>query len=130
MSRDLCMGWRTRRSSRSYSSFETVKVWKSFEHRSGYTGEVFVEPETGMVLRTITTGEFKPNEILSSQTVRTDYAPLPVGAGTLVVPIRRFKITEFVEKDVQTGGKARKRHRFVTEDFKDFQRSKEAAAIP
>jgi hypothetical protein len=98
--------------------------------QEAYWGEIFVEPETGMVLRTITKSEFQPNDILSSESVRTDYAPLPVDAGSFVVPIRRFKITELVEKDAKTGGKAMKRHRLVTEDFKDFQRSAEAAAIP
>jgi hypothetical protein len=114
----------------SSSSFEVTRVWKRFEHRSGYSSEVFVEPGSGMVLRTVTKVEFNPNDILSSETVRTDYAPLPVDSGTLVVPVRRFKITEFVERDAKTGGKATKRHRFVTEDFKDFERPNEVKAVP
>jgi len=96
-------------------------VSRSFQHRAGYEGEVFIEPESGVVLRTITEAAFKPDSIFHAETIRTDYAPLPVEGKTRVVPVRRFKITEFVPGDRQTAKKDAVRHNFVTEDFKDFQ---------
>jgi len=96
-------------------------VSRSFHHRAGYAGEVFIEPDSGVVLRTITEAAFKPDSIFHSETIRTDYARLPVAGKTLVVPVRRFKITEFVPGDRQTAKQDAVRHNFVTEDFKDFQ---------
>jgi hypothetical protein len=99
----------------------THMVSISFYHRAGYGGELFIEPDSGAVLRTITEAAFKPDSIFHSETIRTDYAPLLVDGKTLVVPVRRFKITEFVPEDQQTAKKDAVRHSFVTEDFKDFQ---------
>jgi hypothetical protein len=104
-------------------------VSRSFHHRGGYGGEVFIEPDSGMVLRTITEAAFKPDDIFHSETIRTDYAPLPVEGKTRVVPVRRFKITEFVPGDRQTAKKDAVRHNFVTEDFKDFQLADATATL-
>ena len=97
------------------------EVSRSFHHRAGYLGQIFIEPESGIVLRTITQASFKPDSIFHSEMIRTDYAQLTVEGKRLVVPVRRFKITEFVPGDRQTAKKDAVRHNFVIEDFKDFQ---------
>ena len=114
-------GIKTYGGSLTTSTFAVSSVSRSYEHRSGYGGKVFVEPDSGVVLRTITEASFKPDGIFHSETIRTDYAPLPIGGKTRAVPVRRFKITEFMPGNRQTAKKDAVRHNFVTEDFKDFQ---------
>jgi hypothetical protein len=113
------VGIETYGSSTTISTTVNKPIARSFHHQVGYGGEVFIEPDSGVVLRTITEASFKPDGIFHSETIRTDYAPLPVEGKTLVVPVRRFKITEFVPGDQPK--KDGVRHSFVTEDFKDFQ---------
>ena len=53
-----------------------------------YHGEIYINPETGIVVRLITQAEFKNSEVVHQEDQRIDYDPMQVGDKTLVVPVR------------------------------------------
>ena len=102
-------------------SLANVSNWKPFNARSGYHGELFLDPDSGVVLRTIVEAEFKPSEFVHYENIRIDYAPMPIGGDNLYVPVRSFTIAEIVPNGDSFASRYAVRHQFVTQDFKDFQ---------
>jgi hypothetical protein len=98
-----------------------VSDWKSFNGKSGYHGELFLDHDSGVVLRTIVEAEFKPSDFVHYENIRVDYAPMPIGGNNLYVPVRSFTIAEVVPNGTSFVTQYGARHQFVTKDFKDFQ---------
>lgn len=98
----------------------TVSEWKNFTAKSSYRGQLFLDPDTGTVLRTIVQADFKPSDFVHSEQIRVDYAAVPIASHPLVVPVRTFTLTEIVPNGDSFAAKFAARHDLVTEDFKDF----------
>jgi hypothetical protein len=98
-----------------------VSDWKPFNAKSGYHGELFLDPDSGVVLRTIVEAEFKPSDFVHYENIRIDYAPMPIGGNHLYVPVRSFTIAEIVPNGDSFVSHYAIRHQFVTQDSKDFQ---------
>jgi hypothetical protein len=56
-------------------NLSTVSDWKPFNAKSGYHGELFLDPDSGVVLRTIVAAEFKQSDFVHYENIRIDYAP-------------------------------------------------------
>jgi hypothetical protein len=102
-------------------NLQTVSDWKNFKANVGYHGELFVDPDSGVIVRTITEAEFKPSDFVHYEDIRTDYAPMPIGGKTLVVPVRSFTLAEIVPNGDSFAAHYSVRHDLVTEDLKDYQ---------
>jgi hypothetical protein len=98
-----------------------VSEWKNFKATVGYHGELFLDPDSGTVVRTITEAEFKPSDFVHYEDIRTDYAPMPIGGKNLVVPVRAFIVSEVVPNGDSFAAHYSVRHQEVTEDYKDYQ---------
>lgn len=97
--------------------------WKNFKTSSGYRGELFVDPNSGTILRLITEAQFKPTDFVHYEDIRTDFAPVSLDGKTLIVPIRSFNIAEVAPNGDANAARFTIRHQFVTEDFKGYQPS-------
>ena len=95
--------------------------WSSFKAGSGYHGELFLDPDTGTVVRLITEADFKPSDFVHREAIRTDFTPMTIGGKTLVVPIRSFNVAEVVPNGDANAARFTIRHQFVTQDYKDYQ---------
>jgi hypothetical protein len=102
-------------------NLSTVSDWKPFNAKSGYHGELFLDPDSGVVLRTIVEAEFKPSDFVHYENTRVDYAPMPIGGKTLYVPARSFTIAETVPNGDSFASNYAVRLQLVTQDYKDFQ---------
>ncbi|HEY1903880.1 MAG TPA: hypothetical protein VGG56_15715 [Terracidiphilus sp.] len=98
-----------------------VSDWKPFNTKAGYHGELFLDPDSGVILRTILEAEFKPSDFVHYENIRVDYAPMPIGGNNLYVPVRSFTIAEVVPNGDSFASNYAARLQFVTQDFKDFQ---------
>lgn len=94
--------------------------WGSFKASSGYHGELFLDPDTGTVVRLITEADFKPSDFVHHEAVRTDFAPMTVDGKTLIVPIRSFNVAEIVPNGDANAARFTIRHQFVTQGYKDY----------
>jgi hypothetical protein len=102
-------------------NLSTISDWKNFNVKSsGYHGELFLDPATGTVLRTIVEADFKPSDFVHNEQIRVDYATLPIAGQSLVIPLRIFTLAEIVPNGDSFAAKYAVRHNLVTEDFKDF----------
>ncbi|HEY1987518.1 MAG TPA: hypothetical protein VGG85_19035 [Terracidiphilus sp.] len=103
-------------------NFQTNTDWHNFKTTVPYHGEIFINPETGIVVRLITMAEFKNTDLVHQEDQRIDYAPVPVGDKTLVVPVKSVINTEVVPNgDSGSAGRYTTRHTLFTSEYKDYQ---------
>jgi hypothetical protein len=102
-------------------NLQTYSDWKNFRTNIGYHGELFIDPDTGTIVRTITQADFKPTDFVHNESIRTDYAALPIGGKTLVVPVRVFSLAEVVPNGDSFAAHYAVRHQIITQDYKDYQ---------
>jgi hypothetical protein len=95
---------------------------KNFKATVPYHGEVFIDSDTGIVVRLITIAEFKTSDVVHQEDQRIDYGPVAVGSKTLIVPVKTVIDTEVVPNgDSGASGKYTTRHTFFTVEYKDYK---------
>jgi len=98
------------------------QLWHNYKATIPYHGEIFIDPDTGIVVRLITQAEFKGSEVVHQEDQRIDFAPVAVGGKTLVLPIKTVIDTEVVPNgDSQAAGKYGTRHTLFTAEYKNYQ---------
>ena len=107
---------------------QTVSSWKAFKTTIPYHGEIFVDPDTGIVVRLVTIAEFRPSDVVHQEDQRIDYGPVMVNAKTLVLPIRKIINTEVVPNGDSGAGKYSTRHTLFTIEYKNYQPAGAASA--
>ena len=69
-------------------NFQTHTEWHEFKTTAPYHGRLFIDPDAGVVVRMIVEAEMKPGEVVHQLDTRIDFAPVKVGPGAVVVPVR------------------------------------------
>jgi hypothetical protein len=67
-------------------NYQTNARWKEFKATEPYHGEIFVDPDTGVIYRLITEVEFKGSDPVKTENQRIDYGVESLGDKKLVVP--------------------------------------------
>ena len=103
-------------------NFQTATDWHDYKAGNvPYHGELFINPETGIVVRMITIAEFKNTDVVHRENQRIEYGPLRVGDKDLVLPVRKIIDTEVVPSgDSGSAGKYTTRRTMLTSEYKDF----------
>lgn len=93
-----------------------------FKNSVPYHGELFIDSDSGAVVRMITEAELKPSDVVHQIDERIDYAPVTAGGKTLVVPVRTIINTEVVPNgDSGSAGRYSVRRTLFTAEYKDYQ---------
>ena len=69
-------------------NFQTHTEWHDFKTTAPYHGRLFIDPETGVVVRMIVEAEIKPGEVVHELDTRVDYAPVKLAQGTFMLPVK------------------------------------------
>lgn len=99
----------------------SIRSWENFKLTVPYHGELFIEPDTGVVDRLITEAEFKNSDLVNKENQRIDFKPVVVGGKTLVLPSRSIINTEVVPNGDPSGGNTGIRHTYFTADYKSYK---------
>ena len=103
-------------------NFQTSTSWHNYKATVPYHGEIFIDPDSGIVVRLVTQAEFKGSDVVHQEDQRIDFAPVPVGSKTLVLPIKTVIDTEVAPNgDSQAAGKYSTRHTLFTSEYKNYQ---------
>lgn len=102
-------------------NLQTNTDWHDYKAGVSYHGELFIDPDTGIVLRMITEAELKPSEVVHQVDTRIDYGPVQVGANLLVAPVRTVVNTEVVPRGDSGSGSYSTRRTLFTSEYKDYQ---------
>jgi hypothetical protein len=102
-------------------NMQTNTSWKNFKTTVPYHGEIFVDPDTGIVVRLVTQAEFKTSDLVHQEDQRIDYGPVAVGDKKLVLPVKSVINTEVVPNGDSGAGKYSTRHTLFTAEYKNYQ---------
>jgi len=106
----------------AHGNLQTATSWKNYKATIPYHGEIFIDPDTGIVVRLVVEGDFKNTDVVHQEDQRIDFAPVTVGSKTLVLPIKTVINTEVVPNgDSQAAGKYTTRHTLFTAEYKNYQ---------
>ena len=86
-----------------------------------YHGEIFVDPDSGIVVRLNLQAEFKAADDVQQEDQRIDYGPVKVDAKALVLPIKSVIDTEVVPNGDSGAAKFTTRRTLFTSEYKDYQ---------
>jgi hypothetical protein len=75
---------------------QSVTTWNPFKKTVPYRGELFIDPATGAIVRTITYAELKPSDNVHTEEVRVDYTTTALGDKMYVVPESSITLDEVV----------------------------------
>ncbi len=102
-------------------NFQTNTNYDNYKATVPYHGEIFVDPDTGVVLRLVTIADFKNTDVVHVEDQRIDYLPVDVGGKSLVLPSKSIVNTEVVPNGDSGGGKFIIRHTLFTSEYKGYQ---------
>ncbi len=102
-------------------NLQTTTSWKNYKATVPYHGEIFVDPDTGIVVRLVTQAEFKASDVVHQEDQRIDYGPVKAGDKTLVLPVKSVIATEVVPNGDSGAGKYSTRHTLFTSEYKDYK---------
>jgi hypothetical protein len=102
-------------------NFQTSTNFNPYKATVPYHGEVFIDPDSGIVVRLITQADFKNTDVVHLEDQRIDYTPVAVGGKTLVLPYKTIINTEVVPNGDSGGGKFILRHTLFTSEYKGYQ---------
>jgi hypothetical protein len=86
-----------------------------------YHGEIFVDPDTGIVVRLVLQAEFKTSDNVQQEDQRIDYGPVKVDAKAMILPIKLVINTEVVPNGDSGSAKFTTRRTLFTSEYKDYQ---------
>jgi hypothetical protein len=75
---------------------QSLTSWKLFKKAVGYHGELFIDPDTGAVVRAITRAELKPSDFVHQEDIRIDYAPVVVDGKEYELPVDAYIMNQTV----------------------------------
>ncbi len=103
-------------------NFQTNTNWHNYKASVPYHGELFIDADSGTVVRMITEAELKPSDVVHQEDTRVDYGPVNVGGKMLVLPIKTVIDTEVVPNgDSGSAGRYSTRRTLFTSEYKDYQ---------
>jgi hypothetical protein len=102
-------------------NYQSQDQWKPWKGTVPYHGEIFVNPETGVVVRLVTVADLKGSDSVRAESQRIDYGPEKVGDKTLVVPVQTLIDTVEQPYPDQPTGRFIMRHTLFAADYKDYK---------
>lgn len=102
-------------------NYQTNATWKDFKATEPYHGEIFIDPDTGVIYRLITEVEFKGSDPVKAENQRIDYGVETVGDKRVVVP--GFVTIDTLEQPLPESPQGRfiLRRTLFTENYSEYK---------
>ena|GEM_PF-1921913 len=94
-----------------------------------YHGEIFVDPNTGIVVRLITQAEFKVSDEVQQEDLRIDYGPVKVGANAMVLPVKTVLNTVVAPHGDAGAARFTTRRTLFISEYQNYQLDREMAHL-
>ena len=102
-------------------NFQTNTSWKPFKSTVPYHGELFINNDTGIVVRLVNDADLKSSDVVHQEATRIDYDPVTIGDKMLVLPTKKFVNTEDVPGGEDSAAKFSVRHTLFYTEYKNYQ---------
>lgn len=104
-------------------NFQTNTEWHNFKTTAPYHGRIFIDAETGIVVRLIVESDLNASDLVHQLDTRVDYGPVKVANAMLVVPVKTFVNTVVVPHGDSGAGGYTTRTTLFTSEYKDYRQA-------
>jgi hypothetical protein len=105
----------------SGSSIQSVSIWEPFEKVAGYRGELFINPDTGLVVRVITRADMKPTDFVTRENRRIDYGLVAVTGKRYLLPRASITAMEAVPNGDNDSATCTVRHTLFHSSYQNYK---------
>jgi hypothetical protein len=102
-------------------NFQTTTQWHEFKTTAPYHGRLFIDPDTGIVLRMITEAELKPTEVVHELDTRVDFGAIKTAQGVIVAPVRSVVNSVVVPNGESGAGGYSTRCTLFTSEYSEYR---------
>jgi hypothetical protein len=102
-------------------NFQTTTEWHEFKTTPAYHGRLFIDPDSGVVVRLIIEAELKPGEVVRQFDTRMDFGPVKAGPASFVVPVRTVINSVVVPNGESGAGGHSTRCTLLNSEFSDYR---------
>jgi hypothetical protein len=98
-------------------------TWRPFKKVVGYHGQLFIDPETGAIVRAITFAELKPDDFVHVEMRRVDYSPVVVEGKEYTLPAYSYTVTEIVPNADNSSSVYSVRHILFNSRYQNYRQA-------
>jgi hypothetical protein len=102
-------------------NFQTTTQWHDFKTTTPYHGRLFIDPDTGIVLRMITEAELKPTGVVHQLDTRVDFGAVKTAQGVVVAPVRTVINSVVVPNGESGAGGYSTRCTLFTSEYSEYR---------
>ncbi len=102
-------------------NFQTATDWQDYKTTAPYHGELFVDPQTGIVVRMIVQSDLNPADVVHQLDTRVDFAPMRVGNRSYVLPVKTYIDSLVVPNGDSGAATYTTRRTLFTSEYKDYE---------
>jgi len=102
-------------------NFQTHTEWHEYKAVAPYHGRLFIDPETGVVMRLIVEMDLKPGEVVHQLDTRVDYDAVKAGSNTVVAPVKTIVNTVVVPNGESGAGGYSTRCTLLTSVYSNYR---------
>jgi hypothetical protein len=102
-------------------NFQTTTEWHEFKSTTPYHGRLFIDPDTGIVLRMIIEAELKPSDVVHELDTRIDFAAVKTARGAIMAPARTVINSVVVPNGESGAGGYSTRCTLFTSEYSDYR---------
>jgi hypothetical protein len=104
-------------------NFQTNTNWNEYKTTAPYHGGLFIDPQTGIVVRLIVQAELKSSDVVHEYDTRIDFAPARVGDHTYILPVKSYVNTLVVPNGDSGAATYTTRRTLFTSEYLDYELS-------
>lgn len=102
-------------------NFQTNTNWQDFKSTAPYHGELFVDPQSGSVIRLIVQAELKPSDVVHEVDTRIDFSATRVNNQMYVLPVKTYVNTLVVPNGDSGAASYTTRRTLFTSEYRDYE---------
>jgi hypothetical protein len=102
-------------------NYQASTEWRDFKAIVPYHGELFINPDTGIVVRMIIKADLKSDDVVQQMDTRIDYGPVKADDRLLVVPLKTIITTEVIPNGDSGVGRLYTRHTMFISEYRDYR---------
>jgi hypothetical protein len=102
-------------------NFQTSTRWYEYKSAPPFHGELFIDVDTGVVVRMIVEAEFPLNAVVHQLDTRIDFAPVKPGDKLFVVPVKTYINSVVVPNGDSGAATYTTRRTLFTSEFADYK---------
>ena len=101
-------------------NFQTNTEWHEFKTTTPYSGRLFIDPDSGVVLRMIVEADLKPGEVVHQLDTRVDFGLVKVGSNSFIAPVRTIINSVVVPNGESGAGGYSTRCTLLSSEYSDY----------